>query len=386
MNNKGFTLVEVLSVIVLIALLFGIGIPGIMKISDNMKIRSYNTKVDLLEQAGELWGQDNQTLLQTNICSIDSKNYRCYKVPIKDLINEDYLESENKSNPEFKNPKDDSSMLDNCVYIYKKNNRVYAKYSTIDGEMCDNNLLTQPVIVDPPKITSNDNILSGGWHNANFTLTFSSNNGTSFFYGYDIGTITTSGNSVSIDSETNSRMIYVKACINDICSNPVDYEIRLDKTGPTITENTTYVKSGIVTLKQNATYNLDNYVTISDNLSSSSNITVTKSSFGGTGTIGTYSVTYTATDAVGNSSSKTINISVLGIGVYATSKIRVYKCTDSGCSSIDKLDASYVMGVSAVREGLAYVTTKLRVYKCTDSGCSSIDKLDAADVMGISAK
>ena len=37
LNNKGFTLVEILSTIVIIAMLMGIGIPGIMKISERMK-------------------------------------------------------------------------------------------------------------------------------------------------------------------------------------------------------------------------------------------------------------------------------------------------------------------------------------------------------------
>ena len=44
MNNKGFTLVEILSVIVLIALLLGIGIPGIMRISNKMKENSKEKK------------------------------------------------------------------------------------------------------------------------------------------------------------------------------------------------------------------------------------------------------------------------------------------------------------------------------------------------------
>ena len=63
-NNKGFTLVEILAVIVLIGLLFGVGIPAISKISKNMEVRSYTQKVKLVEKAGELWGQDNKALLQ----------------------------------------------------------------------------------------------------------------------------------------------------------------------------------------------------------------------------------------------------------------------------------------------------------------------------------
>jgi len=138
-NKKGFTLIEILVVIVLVALLLGIGIPGVMKISQNMKKRSLNTKLDLVEQAAILYGQDNKTLLQNDEnCKTPDGNVPCKKVSINDLIENDYLSSDN-SIGEYKNPEDDSSMLDKCVYIYKKNNRVYAFYSndtcnTIDPE------------------------------------------------------------------------------------------------------------------------------------------------------------------------------------------------------------------------------------------------------------
>lgn len=133
MNNKGFTLVEILATIVLIALLLGLGIPGVMKISENMKKRAYNTKVDLIEQAGILWGQDNKTRLQSNPdCQIKKNNnnsegkYNCKKIKINDLIAEDYLEAD--ADGKFIDPIDNSDLTDKCVYVYKKNNRVYAYY------------------------------------------------------------------------------------------------------------------------------------------------------------------------------------------------------------------------------------------------------------------
>ena len=95
-----------------------------------MKNKSYNTKVEIIEQAGILWGQDNKALLQSSgKCSIEEKEYSCKKITIENLINEDYLESENQDNLEYKNPKDGSNMLKKCVYVYKKNNRVTSYYS-----------------------------------------------------------------------------------------------------------------------------------------------------------------------------------------------------------------------------------------------------------------
>ena len=147
MNNKGFTLVEILAVVVLIALIFGMGVPGVMKISKNMKERSYRSKTSLVEKAGELWGQDNKALLQADTCDIDGNSATpeqdCYKVGIWQLIDEDYLETEERAKIVYKNPINDNEMRNICVYIYKKNNRVYAKFSGIDTSCaCPNTICT----------------------------------------------------------------------------------------------------------------------------------------------------------------------------------------------------------------------------------------------------
>ena len=141
-NKKGYTLIEILSTIVLIALLLGLGIPGVMKISENMKKRRYNTKVDLIEQAGILWGQDNKTRLQSDACIINDEEYKCKKISIDNLIGNDYLEADGKNEGTgqyiYTNPKDNTDIVNTCVYIYKKNNRVYAFYPENDTSCNDN--------------------------------------------------------------------------------------------------------------------------------------------------------------------------------------------------------------------------------------------------------
>ena len=129
-NNKGFTLVELLSVIVLIGLLLGLGIPGINRIKQNMSKKSLNTKINLIEQAAVLWGQDNKTLLQakSDCNDKDGNTISCYKKTIESLIEEDYLESESHNEITYTNPVDNSELKGKCVYVYKKNNRVYANF------------------------------------------------------------------------------------------------------------------------------------------------------------------------------------------------------------------------------------------------------------------
>lgn len=130
-NNRGFTLIEILSVIILITLLLGVGIPGINKISNSMKEKSLNAKIDLIEKAAVLWGQENKVLLQKETdCVYKDKNNNdittsCYKISIGNLISEGFIPSEEYN--EF---------INNCVYVYKKNNRVYAYYSKTNAG-CD---------------------------------------------------------------------------------------------------------------------------------------------------------------------------------------------------------------------------------------------------------
>ena len=55
-NNKGFTLVEIISVIVLLGLIIGIAVPSVMNASTNVKKKTLQTKVDNIEQAAVLYG------------------------------------------------------------------------------------------------------------------------------------------------------------------------------------------------------------------------------------------------------------------------------------------------------------------------------------------
>ena len=136
MNKKGFTLVELLAVLVLISLLMGLAIPGINRISNNMKKKSYNQKIKLIESAAELWGQDNKTRLQTNRCNIDYKEVPCYKIQIEELLSENYLDSDNNSG-KYANPKNDEDMKECIVFVYRQNKRVYAKFDNgSDSSAC----------------------------------------------------------------------------------------------------------------------------------------------------------------------------------------------------------------------------------------------------------
>ena len=58
-NNKGFTLVEILAVIVLISLIMIIIVPNVQKVAFNSKVKICNSKITIVEEAINLWTKDN---------------------------------------------------------------------------------------------------------------------------------------------------------------------------------------------------------------------------------------------------------------------------------------------------------------------------------------
>ena len=58
-NNKGFTLVEILAVLVLISLMMVIIVPNVQKVAYQSKVKLCKSKISLAEYALNLWSRDN---------------------------------------------------------------------------------------------------------------------------------------------------------------------------------------------------------------------------------------------------------------------------------------------------------------------------------------
>ena len=177
MKNKGFTLVELLAVIVIIGLILAITIPSSFKISSKVKTKAYKTKIEQIEYgAGETYGNTNIGAVRTSSgrCAFkfdgddnliqayygangtisDAANlekYPCIRMTIQDLVDAGTLDYDHKKMcDEYNCPTDtqtkgyyenviinptDDYIINTCnVYIYFKNNRTYA---TFDKVTCD---------------------------------------------------------------------------------------------------------------------------------------------------------------------------------------------------------------------------------------------------------
>ncbi len=85
-----------------------------------------------------------------------------------------------------------------------------------------------------PVIKATDNIPSDLWHNRAYVLNLSgSENGATYYYGKGINTITNKGDKIIVNKDEKATY-YVKACKNNVCSDAVTYNSRLDTTKPKV--------------------------------------------------------------------------------------------------------------------------------------------------------
>ena len=130
MSKKGFTLVEVLAVVVILSIILSMATFGVMNIRRNSLQKLVDTKISNLESSAILYGQENQDELVEK-CNVDEVSYDfCKKVNVKYLIDNDYYTTNEVNSENMKdliNNVTNKSMLCDEIQIYKKNNRVYAK-------------------------------------------------------------------------------------------------------------------------------------------------------------------------------------------------------------------------------------------------------------------
>ena len=122
-DKRGFTLTELLAVIVILGIIALIAIPSSFAISNRIKIKLYCTKLETIKKAAELYASDHYD--EVNLGMIT-------KVSVKDLVDYGYL----KKDKDIKidgvyvvDPKDNQTPLDDQTFTLKiSNSRAKVSY------------------------------------------------------------------------------------------------------------------------------------------------------------------------------------------------------------------------------------------------------------------
>lgn len=88
MKNKGFTLAELLGVIIILSLITMITVPAITNSLQNYKVKLCNTQLKEIESAARVWASDGNNLLK-----LPSENEQSITVTLNTLSEYGYIDA-----------------------------------------------------------------------------------------------------------------------------------------------------------------------------------------------------------------------------------------------------------------------------------------------------
>lgn len=152
MKKNGFTLVELLVVVVILALITTMGSVGLGSLKRIINNNLWNGNKDLIENAAKRYCDDKKSQILKydevdGTCKIDNKDIKpCITIKVQDLLDKKYIISKekikrdnkeikviinqtvDKSNNENDNFNNGYYVNEKNVYIYIENNVCYSKY------------------------------------------------------------------------------------------------------------------------------------------------------------------------------------------------------------------------------------------------------------------
>jgi prepilin-type N-terminal cleavage/methylation domain-containing protein len=138
MNNKGFTLIELLAVITIMTILVIVAVPSTMSISKKLNTKLFCEKIELIQAAAELYGEDRRDSFSTDI-TINGTTYVGKEIQVKDLITTNYLKKDQSDYPYILDPRDKTSdnLYNLNLTVYKKNNSIHVLFDDTVNETCN---------------------------------------------------------------------------------------------------------------------------------------------------------------------------------------------------------------------------------------------------------
>ncbi len=190
-KRKGFTLVEMLAVIVLIAVLSVVAVSTYRGISESSKQKSLEAKISQIETAAEKWARENNITNSTNIS-------------VNNLVVEGYLSADEAGTDGLaviKNPVDGKNMICNTVDLSFKNGVVISKFNSsvyncklATQSLVDSNINIRVVSRSGTNLTGPGNSSIAKWTNEDVVIIVNSDKydpkATSISYDFGGNTVT----------------------------------------------------------------------------------------------------------------------------------------------------------------------------------------------------
>lgn len=134
MNKNGFTLVELLGVITILAIVTVLASFSVTGVTNLIKKSMWENKVNLIENGAVSFGEQNNYLLKMTeeTCTIDGKNYpNCIKIDVGYLIDRGFVSTDERDNDKkvIKNNITEEIVNNKDVYVWMEHNIIYAKYA-----------------------------------------------------------------------------------------------------------------------------------------------------------------------------------------------------------------------------------------------------------------
>lgn len=226
-RKNGFTLVEILSIIIILSMVVVIGVPVYQSSSRKSKEKMYRAKLDNANQSGKLWALDNTDCFKDNVCEdkitlIECEaegfgaNDKCYLISLETLAAEGYYSYDDESG-NIINPKDNSLMNNEQILIvYNTESKKISNHSlksylykviTFDSslERIQNHLVTIDNLYEIDSIKVNTGSISFNRDKDNIALNFSNGDPSSSQWNSTLYEKTTTANSTSsTDSFSNT--------------------------------------------------------------------------------------------------------------------------------------------------------------------------------------
>ena len=310
-NKKGFTLVELIAVIVIIGVLVLITLPTIERITKENNNKVYQQQLDNIILSLKSWASDNRFFLP-------EEENEILTMTLENLKSEGYIEYQTK------NPLTGKCFDNNMLLIIKKTKKSYTYSIDLDTVKETGDC---GVTVDRPMLALNGNIIENVEVNSVYVdkgVIAKDKDGNDITDDVSIS-ITGSGNVIDTSRIGNQYVVVYLVTSNDITTQ-VSRTIKIvDTTPPEL-----LIPGNITIDKAVTSLSLLDGVSATDN--SGESITINTKQNIVFGNYGKYTITYTATDSSGNTATKKRTVSIARVtNGYMSSDFYCIKDKGSVC-------------------------------------------------------